>query len=668
MNRSNSSRGRVAAWLVVLLFLPVCSYAASMGDLRISFMEGDVQIKTPDVDDWVPAAINTPLMEGDILWVPDESRSGIQLRDGSYIRLNENTSFEIVRLGDNDHSYQFYLNAGEAYISFRAWKGSFLQIDTPASSLRTYDPTTCNIRVVENGPTRVSVYKGRVDAEIESGQATVNPGNILSLGGEADTEFSFVGPPDPWERWNMDRDRRLNMRASERYLPEELRPYSSDFDENGRWVNVPEYGYVWTPKVMVSAGWAPYRTGRWVYMRGDYVWVSYEPWGWAPYHYGRWAYLASVGWFWVPPARGAVYWGPGYVGWVYTPTYVSWVPLAPREIYYGHGYYGPHSVNVTTVNVRTVNVTKVVYRNVRVNNSVTVIHHDTFVRGRPVEVHVRENPFLREKISIGRPDIKPERATFMPVVKDIPDRRRPPEVVRDLRVREVKEKRPLVREKQMSVFNPHLPPKELQIRHRDVQPGEERLIERTRPVEAEKTRPSPPKDFKPQKPDEFKPQKQADTARPPEKRDLKQEKGRSVEKSREPVPFEKKFEPPKDVKPERSERKPEKSKEIKPPEGNGNKAREQSKREKGFESVQEPGPAEKGLERRNVERKPSESDLKREKPRDSRADQGPAEKIQETGHDKAATHDAREKAEKGRNGKQAEPRGDAREKGEKRAD
>jgi hypothetical protein len=116
--------------------------------------------------------------------------------------------------------------------------------------------------------------------------------------------------------------------------------------------------------------------------------------------------------------------GPGFVGWVQTPTYVSWVPLAPGEIYYGHGYYGPHSVNITNVNITNIQVTKVVYKNVHIRNAVTVVHHDTFVTGKHVEVKVRENPFLRERISIGRPNIKPEKTTFMPVIKEIPQVKR----------------------------------------------------------------------------------------------------------------------------------------------------------------------------------------------------------------------------------------------------
>ena len=188
---------------------------------------------------------------------------------------------------------------------------------------------------------------------------------------------------------------------------------------NGRWVETQEYGYVWTPTIDISADWAPYRHGRWVWIGGDYVWIASEPWGWAPYHYGRWSHISSHGWCWVPPPRHEVYWGPGYVSWVSTNTDVAWVPLAPGEIYYGHGHYGPHSVNIVDADISAV-IPGRNYRNVHVRNAVSVVHRDAFLRGQYRNMGHRENPFLRERINIGRPRLEPERATMMPIVRDIP--------------------------------------------------------------------------------------------------------------------------------------------------------------------------------------------------------------------------------------------------------
>jgi len=460
----------ITIFLLSLILLPaVCASASDLGGMRFSFIRGDVQVRTEDTVDWVPASINMPLREGDRIWVPEDGAAELQTKDGSYLRLADRSALEILTL-DSD-SYQTYLTEGRLYVYFRGNRDSLLQIDTSTSSVRAYERSKFNVDVPERGPVNVSVIQGEVDVENRDGRIKVASGEMLSLGEGAYSEKSTLGAPDEWERWNWDRDREIaERRPPSRYLPEELQPYSNDFYDNGRWVHTPDYGYVWTPTVSVSVGWAPYRHGRWVWIGGDYVWVSYEPWGWAPYHYGRWSFVASFGWCWVPPARGAVHWGPGYVGWVYTSNRVAWVPLAPREVYYGRGHHGPHSVNITNVNVTNVHVDKVVYKNVRVNNAVTTVNHDTFVRGKPADARVNENPFLTEKVHVGRPPIKPEKTSAMPVVREIPQKKRPPEPVKRVNVKELKERRPMVKSKEASVFAPETRPREMPVKAGEAKP------------------------------------------------------------------------------------------------------------------------------------------------------------------------------------------------------
>ncbi len=443
---------------IAALLLPAFAYSATLGDARISFLEGDVQMRTTDAGDWVPAAINTPLDEGDELWVPDGGRIEFQLNTGTVLRLDQNSALQILTL--NRTSSQFYLSEGHLYVDYNAPRGNVIQFDTPVSSLRSYDRSVFRVDVPDQF-TDVSVFRGSVDAEGRDGNTRINAGRTLTLGEGREAELAPVGRPDVWQNWNTERDRRFaSRRDSYRYLPEELKVYSSDLDDSGRWVQVPEYGYVWTPR-SVSTDWAPYRTGRWMWRGGDYVWISYEPWGWTPYHYGRWAFAPRIGWFWVPPPTRQVYWGPGYVGWVRTANYVAWVPLAPREVYYGYGNYGPNSVDIRNRNIREINITNITYRNVQVNNSVTVINNNTFVTGRREVVNVRENLFLTEKINVGRPDIKPERASFAPVVKTIEPARLPPQQVNRIAVKELKQERSLVKEQNQSVINKGEPVKSL---------------------------------------------------------------------------------------------------------------------------------------------------------------------------------------------------------------
>jgi hypothetical protein len=445
---------------LAVLLLPAYAHS-SLGFARISFLEGDVQVRTPEAAEWMPAAVNTPVDEGDELWVPEGARVELQLSGGTSIRLDRNSALEILTLEKT--SSQFYLSEGRVYVDHNAVRGNVIQFDTPGSSVRAYDRAVFRVDVSDEF-VDVSVFTGSVDAEGRDGKTRVNAGRTLTLGDGRYAELAPVGERDEWENWNRERDRRYASRGdSYRYLPVELRSYSTDFDDSGRWVQVGEYGTVWAPRA-TPREWAPYRTGRWMWRGGDYVWISYEPWGWAPYHYGRWAFVPVIGWFWVPPPRGEVYWGPGYVGWVRTADHVAWVPLAPRETYYGYGDFGPHSVNIRKTNITQINITNITYKNVQVNNSVTIINHNTFVTGRPETVNVKQNLFLTEKISIGRPDIKPERASFAPVIKVIEPAKLPPQHVNKIEVKQLKQERRLEKEQTKSVINRDAPAKALVVK------------------------------------------------------------------------------------------------------------------------------------------------------------------------------------------------------------
>ncbi|HBG72929.1 MAG TPA: hypothetical protein DDX05_04790 [Deltaproteobacteria bacterium] len=450
-----------------IIWVPTDSRAASLGAMRVGLAEGDVQVKISETGEWAPVAVNTPLLEGDEIWVPDGSRAALQTNNGADIRLDGGTAFQLLRM-DRD-SYQFHVTEGYVYVLNRSPERTVLQFDTPDASIRSFGRSTFRIDI-PGGETDISVTNGSVTAETADGTTRVRAGDMLALGPGGLDELSPLPKPDEWQVWNERRDRAvLVRRGSDRYLPDELRVYSDDFETNGRWVNVREYGYVWTPTVVVAGDWAPYRHGRWVWRGGEYVWIGYEPWGWAPYHYGRWAFEVRIGWFWVPPERGNVHWGPGYVGWVRTADHVAWVPLAPREIYYGHGDYGRHSMNITNVNINQVRVTNV-YRNVNVTNSITVVNQTTFVTGRPapvqqnVVVNVREDFAQRRNIVVGRPQIKPVETSYIPVVRSIPESKRPPERIRKIEVRQLQKARPLVKEADRSVIRTEEKPKPMQVR------------------------------------------------------------------------------------------------------------------------------------------------------------------------------------------------------------
>jgi uncharacterized protein DUF6600/FecR-like protein len=413
-----------------LVLIPFRAHSEDLGSIRLSLIEGDVQAFIQDTADWSAATVNLPLNEGDRLWAPENSRAELQIRGGVYVRADADTALDI--LTSSNDSAQFYLDRGHVYINNRRGGIQTVQIDTPQSSIRSYDNSIMLVDVTEDGLVEISMLKGFAYAESRAGATRVSAGNTLTIRGENNAEIAPISSPDEWEQWNTERDRHLTAWSdSSRYLPDELHEYSADLDENGRWDYVSDYGYVWRPTI-VAADWAPYTVGNWIWIRGHYVWIAHDPWCWVPSHYGRWVYITSSGWSWVPPTMGAAYWAPGYVGWVVTTDYVAWVPLAPGEIYYGYGYYGPWSRNIATINVNTVVVNRT-YVNARANNSVVVVRRDSFGTGRRNPVRISENPFVdtqrqrRENLVVAPPQIKPQQPIVIAPEKRDPVTRRPPE-------------------------------------------------------------------------------------------------------------------------------------------------------------------------------------------------------------------------------------------------
>lgn len=340
------------------------------------------------------------------------------------------------------------MDYGHLYINNRKGGIKTVQVDTPLSSIRSYDNSIILIDVLEGGTTEVQVLKGYVYAENKEGKTKAGAGSALTIREDGSAEISPIGKPDEWEKWNLERDKQFALWSeSSRYLPDALHEYSADFDMNGRWIYGDDYGYVWSP-IVTAVDWAPYREGRWRWIRGHYVWISQEPWGWAPYHYGRWIYVTAAGWCWVPPGVNDIYWGPGYVGWVNTREHVGWVPLAPGEIYYGRGYYGPASEN--TVRKNRSRKPAAQYKNANAPGSITVVNRESFgSRDRNI-VRLKENPFLGQNSDFMPPAVKPAPQINRHAAE--PRSKQPPERINRIKPEQVRKERRLVKDRKASVF------------------------------------------------------------------------------------------------------------------------------------------------------------------------------------------------------------------------
>jgi len=157
----------------------------------------------------------------------------------------------------------------------------------------------------------------------------------------------------------------------------DLNFFYHNLNHYGEWIQVDYDLVVWKP-YNVNRGWSPYSVGQWEYTSYGWYWDSYEPFGWATYHYGRWYYDDFYGWVWVPGYE----WGPSWVEWRYSNSYIGWSPLPPYAdfrvsvgIHFSHNYRTSyHYWNFVTFNrfcQRNVNVyfVKNVNKNYIFNNT-----------------------------------------------------------------------------------------------------------------------------------------------------------------------------------------------------------------------------------------------------------------------------------------------------------
>lgn len=390
---------------------------------RISFVYGDVSFsRGDDPDEWQSCDINTPMTLGDRLYSGDDGRLELQISGGNYVRIGAGTDFSALNM--TEETKQFSITEGVASFQIRRFDwDEVLEVDTPNAAVTFEQAGRYRIAVDPEGNSRIGVIRGRATVSAGGGEVTLQAGEEMVIEGLDEPWYDIVsvGPPDRFDGWVTERERRLSRVTSYRYVSPDIIG-AEDLDGNGRWVRMPEYGMVWTPTV-VQASWTPYSQGHWVWQDPwGWTWIAAEPWGWAPCHYGRW-FRHQSRWYWspVPPSVRRVPYAPALVAFVGGGSRggvsvsvsvgsggaIGWFPLGPRDPLipwwgsrrpiYGNDRYGSRAdltVNNTTINNTNINVTNVKYVN---KTYVTVVNNNTFISGGSVQNNiVRDQTVIRQ--------------------------------------------------------------------------------------------------------------------------------------------------------------------------------------------------------------------------------------------------------------------------------
>lgn len=384
----------VLALLAGTLFLPSPGFAddSDARVARVGYVGGEVSYQRGDVEGWNGLRVNTPLVSGDSLFAAAGGRAEADLGNGVVVRLDGGTLVDLVN--NTRNVAQLGMRSGALDLRARSFPQGFtVEIDTPNAAATILEPGHYRVQFADRA-VRYEVVQGAMSLAVGGQQLDVREGESLEIEDADPPTYAYgtLAGRTPFQSWCDGRDSRFERSPSAQYVNADVVGYE-DLDDYGSWRESPEYGRVWTPRM--AEGWAPYQSGRWIWQDPfGWTWVSDESWGWAPYHYGRWAWTGNY-WGWVPPPRRG-YRGPAAVMGieaVYAPALVAfvggrnwgaslsiggpaigWVPLAPSERYYYPWQSAPREAGR--------------YRNIAVNNAVTVVNYNAFGAGavRPIRV------------------------------------------------------------------------------------------------------------------------------------------------------------------------------------------------------------------------------------------------------------------------------------------
>jgi hypothetical protein len=307
---------------------------------QVKVLDGEATIRKGDLDE--PLTRGTPVAEGDV--VESRGRGVLQLGDGTRVAFGPGTRFRVAALfADREGTREVLLrlDAGSLRVRVGSQSDAKVRVDTPAGTGFVNDTADAAFEVDRDGLLRFRVHAGRCTFANDQGHALVRAGERLTVRGSQDTldrlsDFNTY-EANPFDQWAEPYLLARRSKSAAR-VPQELRPFVDDLDDNGRWSYVEEVGtWCWSPMGMAE-DWRPYYDGRWAAYPGGMTWISAEPWGYVTCHHGRWGWGAGRGWYWIP----GVFYSPAWVAWQSNSGFFGWAPLGytNRPCAWGYGAWG----------------------------------------------------------------------------------------------------------------------------------------------------------------------------------------------------------------------------------------------------------------------------------------------------------------------------------------
>ncbi len=271
MSRTSFQRIVVATLFSTLASLPAFS-DSQVRIVRLSYVEGTVQVARDSARGFDKALLNLPVAQGARLRSADGARAEVEFEDGTTLRLTPNSAVEFPQLFLRDSGAKVSVvdvKLGTVYVDYEGEKNEEFTILFSREKLLLTHSAHLRIGVTDSDAI-VAVFKGDIQIEDPSGSVSVGKGRTAT--------FDFL---------------KNDSRSLAKSIDED--PYDAwDKQQN-------QYHLRYTSNSYSNYCWDPFMDGAWAFNSGwGYGWVSAYPWGWTPYHYGTWVFLPGQGWAWQP--------------------------------------------------------------------------------------------------------------------------------------------------------------------------------------------------------------------------------------------------------------------------------------------------------------------------------------------------------------------------------
>lgn len=215
---------------------------------------GDVTMKRRGAADWEPITSKDDLSAGDTVKTGSYGRAEVLLNPGSYLRIAENSEFEMT--DPSLDSLSIKIVKGSCLIEVTGADETEMSIEaiTPQSKIMIDRRGLYRVNVTSTNRTELLVLKGTAIISGESAIATnVKDGRMASVSGGQITTATFdKRNQDAFDLWSQDRGETLvaaNSRLSQRHIARNYSRYRGHWGRSGYgsfgglWVFDPFIGY-----------------------------------------------------------------------------------------------------------------------------------------------------------------------------------------------------------------------------------------------------------------------------------------------------------------------------------------------------------------------------------------------------------------------------------------